>query len=204
MKRTLRSVCLFLLVASIVLCNFVQVSAVGGKEVTLSFDKNDANVGEIITATVSVDNITGFDGLQFHMNYDPEVFQAVDPVTGVPYPALINNFPFDTNALRSDLLLNSQYMPIEWASFDSVNGTIDAMRMYMYWRQYYAGGIDEPSGVVARVGLKVLKKQETTVYMQNTPAMPSGIDGTLVACWDGTMVTDYQVQQVGNVIMQGY
>ncbi len=203
MKRTLKSVCLFLLVASIVLCNFVQVGAVSGKEVTLSFDKNDANVGEIITATVSVDNITGFDGLQFHMNYDPEVFQAVDPVTGVPYPALINNFPFDTNALRSDLLLNSQYMPFEWAAFDSVNGTVDATRMYFLSLEYKAGGIDEPSGIVARIGLKVLKKQETTVYFQNTPAMPSGIDGTLVADWDG-MITDYQVQQVGNVIMQGY
>lgn len=204
MRKKVKMLFLFLLVASIALCNFIQVSAVNGKTVTLSFDKTDANVGEIITASVSVDNITGFSGLQFHMNYDPAVFQAVDPVTGIAYPALVNSFatPF-TNVLRSDILLNSLYRPVDWASFNSVNGTVDGMIMYRNSRQYKAGGIDEPSGTVARIGLKVLSKQETTVYMQNTPALPGGIDGTLVADWDG-MVNDYQVQQTGNVLMQGY
>ena len=50
---------------------------------SLEFDKEKAQVGEIILAKVnaySIDNLAGF---QINIKYDPEILEAVDPDTGI-------------------------------------------------------------------------------------------------------------------------
>jgi hypothetical protein len=201
MNKRLKVFCLILLVVSIVCCNFLPVSAtdVAPSKVILSFDRSNAAVGEIITANIKVENISNFSGIQFHLKYDPTVLQAVDLVTGQPYPERIDSINFE-NKLMGEILLNSSYYPLEAAVFNHSNGTIDAMKVYMYLASYRDGGIAETTGIVSKLGFKILQEVSTTVTLENCPILSNPIDGTMIANWYGEMVTSgYVVEQYGNI-----
>jgi len=53
-----------------------------GSYIKLEFDKNTASVGEIIRATVKVNNVKNLAGYQICIKYDPNVLQPVNPNTG--------------------------------------------------------------------------------------------------------------------------
>ncbi|HEY9059420.1 MAG TPA: cohesin domain-containing protein [Pseudobacteroides sp.] len=201
MNKRLKSFCMFFLAISMVCFNFLPVSAtdVPPSKVILSFDRSNATVGEIITANINVENISNFSGIQFHLEYDPTVLQAVDLVTGQPYPERVNSINFE-NKLMGEILLNSAYYPYEAAVFDHSNGTIDAMRGYMYLAGYRDGGIAETTGIVSKIGFKILQEVSTTVTLENCPTLSNPIDGTMIANWYGEMVTSgYVVEQYGNI-----
>lgn len=205
MKRSLKLVCFLLLVVSIVNCNFLPVSATYLNYpgvVSISFDKQDANVGEIITASVNIANAPEFAAMQFNLKYDPTVLQAVDPATGQPYPDIINGFfpNVFSNQLESDILLNNTYLPYEYGDFDSVDGTVNGTRGYLLINDYMQGGIADTQGTVARIGFKVLKHETTSVYFEDCDTMPGAISGTLIATWDGEMQSGYVVNQPGSIM----
>jgi hypothetical protein len=159
-------------------------------------------VGEIITAFVNISNAPEFAGIQFNLKYDPTVLQAVDPVTGEPYPDIISGFPPNnfSNKLRSDILLNSAYLPYEYGDFDSVNGTINGTRGYVFLNNYMQGGIADTEGTVAKIGFKVLKHETTSIYFEDCATMPGANCGTFIATWDGQMQSGYTVEQPDSIM----
>jgi len=49
--------------------------------ISLELDKTTASVGEIIKASLKINNIKNFAGYQVRLRYNPEVLQAVDANT---------------------------------------------------------------------------------------------------------------------------
>ncbi len=156
--------------------------------ITLDLDKTSASVGDIITATVKVNKMNNLAGYQVNLKYDPEVLQAVNPITGVAYGQT-------TNPLAGGLLNNSDYGVIAAASHDFRAGILNFARSYTNLEEYRLNGYEE-SGTLGVVGFKVLKEKATSITFENTGTMPSAIVGTMLFDWYGNRITSgYQVIQ---------
>ncbi len=200
MRKSLKLACFWFLVVSMIICNFLPVNADSPGTVSIAFDRQDANVGDIITASVNIADIPEFAGIQFNLKYDPAVLQAVDPVTGQPYPSKVNGIVNFNNQLRSDILLNDAYIPYEYIDINSVNGTFNGTRGYIIINDYRQTGIAETQGTVARIGFKVLSHETTSICFEGCVTMPRANCGTLVANWYGQMISDYVVNQPDSIM----
>lgn len=149
--------------------------------IALSFDKYNAEVDEIIKATLTIKNIENFAGYQVNIKYDPQGLQAVNPVTGVPY----ND---KANPVSGNILTSNEYGVYSAALHDTTNGVLNFGRSYTNIRAYSYSGISENSGDLAIIGFRVLKKQRTSVYFEDTKRMPAGITGTSLYNWNGYKV----------------
>ena len=76
MKRFLSIALAFLM---LIVC-FIPSCAAGSK-LSISADKSSADVGDIITATVSISTNSGLGGLDFNLNYDTSCFQYISSST---------------------------------------------------------------------------------------------------------------------------
>jgi subtilisin family serine protease len=91
--------------------------------VKIDFDKTSAAVGEIITATLSVDSIDNFAGYQVNLKYDPEVIQPVDDS--------LQPYSEDTKPTGTTVINNSNYSPVSYALNDLSTGTINFCAGYL-------------------------------------------------------------------------
>jgi len=66
---------------------------------------------------------------------------------------------------------------------------------YSYIAGYKETGVAEESGIIAKIGFKILQKKSTAVKFQDTLSMPGAISGTQLFDWDGEVITGYEVIQ---------
>ncbi|ABN54275.1 MAG TPA: Cell surface glycoprotein 2 [Hungateiclostridium thermocellum] len=156
--------------------------------IALELDKTKVKVGDVIVATVKAKNMTSMAGIQVNIKYDPEVLQAIDPATGKP-------FTKETLLVDPELLSNREYNPLLTAVNDINSGIINYASCYVYWDSYRESGVSESTGIIGKVGFKVLKAANTTVKLEETRFTPNSIDGTLVIDWYGQQIVGYKVIQ---------
>jgi hypothetical protein len=166
----------------------------GDSFITLELDKNNVGLGDIIKASVKINNIKNFIGCQVNINFDPEVLQAVNPSTGVPY----NNRTFPN---KGNILCIEDYTTYKIASHDLENGLINFGMQYTDFENYKNSGAPEETGVVAVIGFRVIstEKLSTSIDFTDCPSMPGAKTGTLLFNWDGNVCDKYSVIQPDSI-----
>jgi len=113
---------------------------------------------------------------------------AVDPETGKEFTS--STFPPGRTVLK-----NNAYGPIQIADNDPEKGILNFALAYSYIAGYKETGVAEESGIIAKIGFKILQKKSTAVKFQDTLSMPGAISGTQLFDWDGEVITGYEVIQ---------
>ncbi|NLF43273.1 MAG: cell surface protein, partial [Bacteroidales bacterium] len=167
---------------------FTNITYAKTSRITLELDKTNADVGDIIEVAVKVENTTGLAAYQVNIKYDPKVLQAIDPVTGKAY----NN---RTIPDYGTVLVNDDYVPFPVAMNDIDMGIINFSGAYTDIDSYKASGVPEETGILGKIGFKVLKAEETSIKFEGTERMPGAIEGTYLSDWDYKTLTDYKVEQ---------
>jgi len=150
--------------------------------IKIELDKTSASVGEVIKASIVVDNISNFAGYQVNLKYDPTVLEAVNLDTGAV-------FTKSTSPQSGTILNNSTYGPLPIASNNILQGILNFGKSYMNLESYKADGSAETSGTVAVIGFKVRKVKETTIEFTQTDTMPSSVSGVMLVDWDGNKMS---------------
>ncbi|MCX7746653.1 MAG: stalk domain-containing protein [Clostridia bacterium] len=189
-------------VSLVVITNVFALISFAGETGTVSIelDKSNANVGEIIKATVKVDKIPNLLSFQVNIAFDLSVLQAVDPNTGDP-------FTEKTKPKNGTILVNEdEYSIIEVASNivkpDSNVGIINFGRTYINTADYIKSGKGESSGVLGVIGFKVLKKAKTDIRFEKTATIPNSKNGILLSDWNAKAIeadTGYKVVQPATI-----
>jgi len=165
---------------------FPSMSLAAAPSISVTLDKTTASVGDIVTATISVNGIQNFAGYQANIKYDPAVLQ----------PLYSETEPYDSSSVPDyGTLLQKRYSPTDMASNDLVNGTLTFGRTYMNLEGYKNSGNPESTGTLAIIKFKVLKKAATQIKLQNAPSLTNPVDGTMVFDWTGTQLSNYTVEQ---------
>ncbi|NLP14713.1 MAG: cell surface protein [Clostridium sp.] len=167
---------------------FTNITYAKTSKITMDIDKTNAGVGDIIVVSVKVENITGLATYQVNIKYDPEVLQAVDPVTKIAFGR--KTFP-DYGTVN----VNNDYKPFRLAENDIDMGIINFSSSYMDIEGYRKNGVSEESGILGKIGFKVLKVEETSIRFEETERMPNSIEGTYLFDWNYRTVTGYNVEQ---------
>ncbi|MCX7747527.1 MAG: S8 family serine peptidase, partial [Clostridia bacterium] len=155
-------------------------------KVKMELDKTTAAVGEVITATVKVENVSNFAGYQANIKYDPQVVQPVDDNL-MPYAST-------TKPGNGNILLN--YSPISTAAHGLQNGILNFGKSYSALADYRLSGTPESSGILAVVKFKVLKNNRIDIRFEENSTMPQSISGVYVFDWNGNRIKiGYMVQQ---------
>ena len=169
----------------------------GDSYITIDLDKTSVKVGDIIKASVRVNDISNFSGYQVNIKYDPEVLQAVNPNTGLEYTT--NSLP-----LNGDILTNVDYSPVLKADNKVNNGILNFAKGYAGLDAYKSGNSPEESGTVLVVGFKVLQAKDTNIKFEDSASMPNGITGTMLFNWDGDRIqSGYSVIQPATITVTG-
>ena len=162
--------------------------SVGSSYIALELDKNNADVGEIIKATVKVNNIDQLAGYQVNIKYDPNVLQPINLETGAA-------FTKRTNFAYKELFMNSSYSPTDISLHNLTTGVLNFSNIYTFGEDYKSSGVAEESGVIGVIGFKVLKKESTSISFEDTATMPGSVSGTILFDWNCKTITDYSVIQ---------
>jgi hypothetical protein len=167
-----------------------MVFAAGDSTIGLQLDKTKAKVGEVITATINLNNFSSIAGYQVNLKYDPEVLQPINK-SGNPY----TNF---TNPESGTLLTNSDFGVLPQASNNTTAGILSFGKVYTNLEEYRATNMPETSGSVAVLSFKVLSEKPTSIVFEDTNKMPNAVTGTNVFDWNGNRITSgYTVAQAG-------
>ncbi|HOV25921.1 MAG TPA: cohesin domain-containing protein [Pseudobacteroides sp.] len=150
--------------------------------ISLELDKTTASVGEIIKASLKINNIKNFAGYQVRLRYNPEVLQAVDANTGSPLEE-------KTPPTKGDLLQNPAYSPLDLTTNIIKQGILDFGELYMNMTAYKNSGKPESTGTLAVIGFKVLKDAATEVIFDDLNGNPGAINGIMLFDWDGNQIT---------------
>lgn len=194
MKKAISLTTIFLLLTTMYLQVFSPVYASNDPYITMDLDKTSVKSGDIITATVWINNISKFSGYQINIKYDPTVLKAVNPETGDDYGR-------STAPLAGDLLQNTEFNPNTHVSNDLTKGVLNVAKSYYNVEGYKNSEIDENTGSIAIIGFKVLKEEDTNITFENTPTMPTGITGTLLFDGNGSRIqSGYSVKQPKKII----
>lgn len=158
----------------------------------LNVDKNHGEVGEVIRAEIRINLAANFAGYQVNIKYDPKVLQAVNYDTQEP-------FGENTSPTGTTILTNQDFLPMNFASNDINNGILNFGSTYTNYPEYKAAGVADKSGVLAVIGFKVLKKEATVIGFENSGAMPTGKQGTMLFNWDGDRLSSYEIVGVQKI-----
>jgi len=173
---------------------FANVSFAGSDSyVALELDKTTAKVGDIIKATVKINNISNLNGFQVNLRYDPRVLQAVDPDTGEAYTE-------KTIPSHSTIIQNSEYSPLPLVSHNIAEGLINFGKTYLYPDNYRKSNKPESTGIAGIIGFKVLKDAAAQITFVNGGTLTGSIDGTMLFDWEGKQITSgYTVKQAPKI-----
>ncbi|WP_279379047.1 cohesin domain-containing protein [Acetivibrio straminisolvens] len=133
-----------------------------------------------------------FGGFQVNIKYDPKMLQAVDPQTK-------NAFTARTMPTGATILINDEYQPMYFVANDISKGILNFGRTYTYMGDYRAAGKPEESGILAKIGFKVLKEGSTNIKFEDTITMPDAKKGTFVFDWYSEKIGYYDVIQPGKI-----
>jgi hypothetical protein len=161
--------------------------------ISIEFDKTKASVGEIIKASLKINNIKNFGGYEVRLRYNPEVLQALDASTGEPLED-------KTPPTKGDILQNSSFSPFGLTNSVIKDGILDFGNIYMKIQDYKKSGKAETTGTLAVIGFKVLKDAGAEVIFDDLNAMPGAINGTMVFDWDGVQIkSGYSIINPGKI-----
>jgi hypothetical protein len=152
--------------------------------IIIEVDKSSANVGDTIIADIKVNNVNNFAGYQFCIKYDPEVLQPVEADSGQP-------FDTSTNPLSGNIIQNTTYLPVSLANNDLVKGYLSFGKAYMDM-EGYRKSLPETTGVIGKIGFKVLKQNKTELKFQD----PSQKKSVMIFDWFGKEINSYSVNQL--------
>lgn len=187
--------CCFILVLSLVvscMSSVSFVSAAGTGSITADFDTTGiTSVGQIITATVNISEITNFAGYQLNLVYDPVVLQPVK----VSSLSSVSAYGADTVPDDGTLLKNDNFAPFAIASNDLNKGVLNFGKAYLGLDTYKKSGTAEKTGSVAVIKFKVLQVSNTNITFNQTPTMPGADNGASLFDWDSKAVSGYIVIQ---------
>jgi len=196
MKRKNKVLSILLTLLLIISTTSVNMSfAEATPSIEMVLDKTEVHVGDVITATIKVNNIRKLAGYQLNIKFDPEVLQPVDPATG-------EEFTDKSMPVNRVLLTNSKYGPTPVAGNDIKAGIINFATGYNNLTAYKSSGIDEHTGIIGEIGFKVLKKQNTSIRFEDTLSMPGAISGTSLFDWDAETITGYEVIQPDLIVVE--
>ncbi len=156
--------------------------------ITLNLDKTAAQVGDIITAALEVNDIADIAAYQVNLKYDPSVLQPVDPLT-------LNPFDSTTKPLPGSLMSDKNHSISFLASNDITKGILNFGAYYTDYEAYKRDSQHESTGSLALISFKVLEPNVTTVAFENTGTMPGSINGTYIYDCDGIRLSGYSVDQ---------
>lgn len=159
------------------------VTANSESNVILEFDKTEAEVGEIVRATVKVNNIKNLAGYQINISYDPDVVTVVNANTGVDASPVVTG----------DLINNQEYGILPVLSNEKDKGLIAVGRTYLYLDDYKEDGQPEESGILFEIGFKILKKETTSIAFTDEK-LPNSVGGTALFNWYGDRINNYTVK----------
>nr|3BWZ_A Chain A, Cellulosomal scaffoldin adaptor protein B [Acetivibrio cellulolyticus] len=155
--------------------------------IEIVLDKTTASVGEIVTASINIKNITNFSGCQLNMKYDPAVLQPVTS-SGVAYTK--STMP------GAGTILNSDFNLRQVADNDLEKGILNFSKAYVSLDDYRTAAAPEQTGTVAVVKFKVLKEETSSISFEDTTSVPNAIDGTVLFDWNGDRIqSGYSVIQ---------
>lgn len=161
--------------------------------ISIDFNKETAVVGDVIKATIKINNIDNFAGCHINIKYDPNVLMAVDAKTGTPYKN--NTVPED-----GGLLVDNDYSPFKEADNDLNKGVLNFSKAYLNLEAYRNNSDAEKSGILGVIGFRVLKEGNTSVYFEDTSSLPNAITGTILFDWYGNRITSgYSVVQPNSI-----
>jgi hypothetical protein len=166
--------------------NLVNAAPTSSVEIVL--DKTNASVGEIVTASINVNNVDYFSGLQVNLKYDPEVLQ---PVTSSG-----NAYTNSTMPEAGTIINNEEFNPHTVVGNIVDKGILNFGKFYLGLADYKAAASPEKSGTVAVIKFKVLKSEPTSISFQDTEALKNANNGTVLFDWNGDKITSaYNVGQ---------
>ncbi|NMB34026.1 MAG: cellulosome anchor protein [Clostridium sp.] len=160
--------------------------------IELQVDKNVAAIGDIVKATVRVDNIENLSAYQINIKYDPKILEPIDPNTGAKF----NEKSVPGN---QTILTNPRFMPLSIGANDISGGIINFSRVYIYSNDYRASKMPEKTGVLGEINFKVIGVGDTKIEFSDSPTMPTGISGTMLFDWYGKRILNYDVIQQGKI-----
>ena len=174
----------FLIILMLTTCVFslTFVNANSQSNVILEFDKTEAEVGEIVKAKVSLNNIKNLAGYQVNISYDPDVVKVVNPNTGSDSSVVVSG----------DLITNQEYGIIPLMSNNKERGVIAIGRIYLHLDDYKESGQVKESGVLFEIAFEILKKERTEIGF-TAEGLPNGVEGTALFDWDANPIKDYVV-----------
>lgn len=172
------------------------------KTFSMEFDKKFANVGEIVTATIKVDNIDSIAGFQANIVFDPKVLQVVNPDTGDIYTS--NTLPTEGN-----ILVNSDYQNFYLASHDLKKGILNFGKVYQNLEEYRVSGNSEATGTIAKIGFRVLGDYATNVRFEKLVYKNEGLEDSVVEDvtvfdWNGDKIPDSEYLVVQPITINPY
>ena len=186
-RKTISIFLVLLLIITAISTNFTFADS--ASYVTIELDRTEASVGDIIKATIVVNNIPNLAGFQVNIKFDPEVLEAVEADKVTP-------FARNTNPQEGTIIVNSAYGAIPTASHSLSEGIINFGRVYGLFMNYRADGVAETSGVLGVIYFKVLREQSTEVKFENSPTITKGISGTSMIDWNSEVIeSGYSVHQ---------
>ena len=175
-----------LIVVSCFSAGFVQADA--SPSIELVFDSLKGKPGDILVATIKVNNLKNFAGYQVNISYDRNVLKPVDPETGKDYNST-------TPLVGGTVLTNKKYGPTPLAVHDLKSGTLNFSNIYIYLDRYKESGSPEETGIIGKIGFKVIDVRNTRVKFLDSITMPDAITGTYLFDWDGNTISGYDVIQ---------
>ncbi len=172
-----------LLVFLFICINFftLTVYADSKSSIAIELDKTDAKVGDLIKASIKINNIENFSGYQVNLRYNPQVLEAVNPESGEKYNE-------KTVPGNNDILLNDSFSPISLVDNLPSGGILNFARSYLNLSAYKNSGKPENTGTVAVIGFKVLKDAATEIIFEDLGTMPGSNEGTLLFDWDAAQI----------------
>ncbi len=157
------------------------------KVISLELDKTNANIGEVVTATLNVKDIQNIAGYQVSIKYNPFVLRPVNPNTGIAYSE-------ETYPEAGNVLINTEYSRLQLVEHDFDAGTLSFGACYQDLDGYKLSGNAESGGSLATIGFEVLKNYSTQIEIEGkTPSQ----EGIMLFNWDGDKISknDYIVVQ---------
>jgi len=82
-------------------------------------------------------------------------------------------------------------------------GIINFAEAYSNLTKYRETGVAEETGIIGKIGFRVLKAGSTAIRFEDTTAMPGAIEGTYMFDWYGENIKGYSVVQPGEIVAEG-
>lgn len=187
--------CCFILVLSLVvslMSSTCFVFAADTGSITADFDTAGiTSVGQIITATVNVSEVTNFAGYQVNLVYDPAILQPVK----VSYDGTVSAYEANTVPDDGTLLKNDNFTPLAMASNDLNKGVLNFGKAYLGLDTYKKSGVAEKTGSVAVIKFKVLQVKNTNITFAKTSTILGADNGVSLFDWDSKAVSGCTVIQ---------